>query len=162
MTAEIQALQAKAAALKQKEIAGVIGRMKAAIEFYGITASDLGFSDAAASPGKAPKQRPTKLGKPSKGDRQARYGDGNGHVWSGMGPRPTWLKDAIAAGRSLESFALSPAADASVVRASAKVASKLPAKYKDDAGNSWSGRGSTPRWIKAALQDGKTLEQLAA
>lgn len=34
-----------------------------------------------------------------------RFGDGNGNVWSGRGPRPKWLKDAMAAGKSLEEFA---------------------------------------------------------
>lgn len=34
-----------------------------------------------------------------------RYGDGNGNVWSGRGPRPKWLKDALAAGKSLAEFA---------------------------------------------------------
>ena len=34
-----------------------------------------------------------------------RFSDGNGNVWSGRGPRPKWLKDAMAAGKSLEEFA---------------------------------------------------------
>lgn len=38
---------------------------------------------------------------------------------------------------------------------------KLPAKYKDGAGNSWSGRGSQPRWLKAALASGAKLEDFA-
>jgi len=33
------------------------------------------------------------------------YTDGAGHVWSGMGPMPRWLKDSIAAGKSLADFA---------------------------------------------------------
>lgn len=39
---------------------------------------------------------------------------------------------------------------------------KLPAKYKDEDGNTWSGRGSQPRWLKAAIEGGKTLEYFAA
>lgn len=161
LTAEIQALQAKAAALKQKEIAGVIRRMKVAIEFYGITASDLGLGEALASPGRPTKKRAAKPEPRAKGRGAVRYSDGNGHAWSGMGPRPAWLKEALAAGKSLESFALAPVAEGAPAPSAARQGGKLPAKYKDDAGNSWSGRGSTPRWVKAALQNGKTLEQLA-
>lgn len=36
------------------------------------------------------------------------------------------------------------------------------AKYRDDAGNSWTGRGPKPRWFKAALEAGKKLEDLKA
>ena len=35
-------------------------------------------------------------------------------------------------------------------------------KFKDDAGNTWSGRGRRPEWLKTALNNGKTLEQLRA
>jgi DNA-binding protein H-NS len=33
---------------------------------------------------------------------KAKYQDGAGNSWSGFGPRPKWLKDAIAGGKSLE------------------------------------------------------------
>lgn len=36
------------------------------------------------------------------------------------------------------------------------------AKYRDDAGHSWSGRGPKPKWFKAALEAGKKLEDLKA
>ncbi len=39
--------------------------------------------------------------------------------------------------------------------------SKVAAKYRDDQGNSWSGRGSQPRWLKAAIEGGKTLESFS-
>lgn len=35
-------------------------------------------------------------------------------------------------------------------------------KYKDDAGNSWSGFGPKPRWFTEALAGGKTPEDLKA
>jgi DNA-binding protein H-NS len=34
-------------------------------------------------------------------------------------------------------------------------------KYRDDAGNTWVGRGKRPEWFKAALAAGKTPEDLA-
>ena len=55
------------------------------------------------------------------------------------------------------------------VRAKAKAATeattkpktKVQAKYRDGGGNSWSGRGLQPRWLKAALVAGKKIEDFA-
>ena len=38
---------------------------------------------------------------------------------------------------------------------------KVAAKYKDDNGNSWSGRGLQPRWLKATVAAGKKPEDFA-
>ena len=35
-------------------------------------------------------------------------------------------------------------------------------KYRDQDGNTWSGRGKRPNWFKSALESGKTAEDLAA
>jgi DNA-binding protein H-NS len=35
-------------------------------------------------------------------------------------------------------------------------------KFKDDLGNVWSGRGPRPAWFKAALEAGKSAEELLA
>ena len=40
-------------------------------------------------------------------------------------------------------------------------AKKVAAKYKDGNGNSWSGRGLQPRWLKAAVAAGKKQEDFA-
>ncbi len=50
-----------------------------------------------------------------------------------------------------------------VVRAATKGSSakggKVAAKYRDDAtGNTWSGRGLQPKWLKAALATGRKLQ----
>lgn len=37
----------------------------------------------------------------------------------------------------------------------------LPPKYKDSAGNTWSGRGITPKWLKKHLDSGKKLADFA-
>jgi DNA-binding protein H-NS len=37
----------------------------------------------------------------------------------------------------------------------------VAAKYKDDHGNQWSGRGLKPRWLAAALAEGRKLEDFA-
>ncbi|MBA3598662.1 MAG: H-NS histone family protein [Methylibium sp.] len=41
-----------------------------------------------------------------------------------------------------------------------KRASKV--KYRDDAGNSWSGHGRRPKWFLDALASGKTAQDMAA
>lgn len=38
---------------------------------------------------------------------------------------------------------------------------KLPPKFADENGNSWTGRGSTPRWLAEAIASGKTKEDFA-
>ena len=35
-------------------------------------------------------------------------------------------------------------------------------KYRDEAGNTWGGRGPRPRWFSAALAAGRTPEELLA
>ena len=35
---------------------------------------------------------------------------------------------------------------------------KVPVKYRDENGNTWSARGSQPRWLVAALAGGRKLE----
>jgi len=38
---------------------------------------------------------------------------------------------------------------------------KVAVKYRDTSGNTWTGRGSQPRWLVAALKDGKKIEDFA-
>jgi len=38
---------------------------------------------------------------------------------------------------------------------------KAEAKYRDASGNSWSGRGLTPKWLTAAVATGRKLEDFA-
>jgi DNA-binding protein H-NS len=175
ITQEIEALKIKAETARQKEIAGVVERMKKAISFYGLTIEDLGLSAKSAGSGVAAKG--TMKRKMSKSaDTSAKYRDSDGNEWVGRGPRPKWLRAALAAGQSLESFAVDAdssgaMADSEEVapkgtrksRKTAKSKKRAPvAKYKDDAGHSWSGRGPKPGWFKDALAAGKSLAQLAA
>lgn len=37
----------------------------------------------------------------------------------------------------------------------------VAAKYRDDQGNSWTGRGLKPKWLTAALAAGKSIDQFA-
>src|SRR5215475_6020499 len=38
---------------------------------------------------------------------------------------------------------------------------KVAPKYRDRAGNTWAGRGAKPRWLVAAIKEGKKLEDFA-
>jgi DNA-binding protein H-NS len=38
---------------------------------------------------------------------------------------------------------------------------KVAIKYRDEKGNTWTGRGKTPRWLVEAEKLGKTREQFA-
>lgn len=42
-----------------------------------------------------------------------------------------------------------------------KAGGTVAAKYRDNAGNSWSGRGLHPKWLKAAIASGKSLADFA-
>lgn len=165
---QIEQLQRQAEALRSSEVKGVVDRIKVAIAHYGLTAEQLGLgaNGKVAGPKKALK---------SSGKSNATFGDGNGNVWSGRGPRPHWLRDALAAGRSIDEFRVGSdktsrapaesafggtvASTALPRRKKAKRAAKK--RYQDDAGNSWSGMGPKPGWLKAALDAGKSLEDLA-
>lgn len=46
-------------------------------------------------------------------------------------------------------------------RAATKPTKKVAVKYRDGGGNSWSGRGLQPRWLKAALAAGKKIDDFA-
>src|SRR4051812_38266431 len=46
-------------------------------------------------------------------------------------------------------------------RGSSLKGKKVPAKYRDKAGNTWAGRGAKPRWLAAAIKEGKKLEDFA-
>lgn len=39
-----------------------------------------------------------------------------------------------------------------------KTGQKAPVKFRDQSGNTWSGRGLQPNWLKSALQAGKKLD----
>lgn len=159
-------LQRQAERLKASEVGGVVERIKVAIEHYGLTAEQLGFGAGRASTAKARKGIAKKSGAAVKGASAAAYADDNGNVWGGRGPRPKWLRDAVAAGRTLEEFATkanSASGTAAKPKKQKPVARKRKAtSYRDDAGNSWSGFGPKPGWLKDALAAGKTLEDLAS
>jgi DNA-binding protein H-NS len=151
---QIETLQRQADKLRDAEIKGVVDRIKVAISEYGLTAQQLGFGVESSGTAKAPKASVS---------QSAKYADEQGNVWTGRGPRPHWLRDALNAGKKLADFATG-STPTKPGRAKAKATGKRKAKalYRDQAGNSWTGMGPRPRWLKQALDAGLTLEQLAA
>lgn len=151
---QIQSLQRQAEKLKSDEIAGVVSRIKVAIAHYGLTAEQLGLSGKSARP--AANQRV----KISTSSKASKYSDGQGHEWGGRGPRPHWLRDALAAGRTLEEFAVGSTVSANTATP-AKPTGKRKAKlqYQDASGNRWSGMGPRPRWLREAIDAGASLDQ---
>lgn len=78
----------------------------------------------------------------------------------------TQRTDAIAKVRALmEENGLSIADLGSMARTgekgTAKIPKKVAAKYRDGAGNTWSGRGLQPKWLKAAIAGGKKTDDFA-
>jgi DNA-binding protein H-NS len=104
LKAQIAKLQAQAEALRSKEVAGVVARIREAIVQYGLTAADLGLgSTKAKTPkGAAVGARPKAEATGKKPARTIKFTDGQGKTWSGIGKRPNWFKDALAAGRKPE------------------------------------------------------------
>lgn len=101
--AQIKKLQDEAAALRAKEVAGVVGRIKEAIEHYGLTQEQL-FG--------ALRNKRTPSGEPAAVPRKARaksvkvkikYRDGDS-TWTGRGNKPRWLAARLAEGRKIEEF----------------------------------------------------------
>ena len=106
---QIAELQAEAEQVRKKEVDEVIGRIREAIDHYGLTAADLGFRTGAAKADKAPKADRKKPGrkpgaKAAKPAAPALYRDEAGNTWGGRGKRPKWLHEALAGGRKLEDF----------------------------------------------------------
>ena len=112
LNAQIAKLQAQAEALRAKEVAGVVTRIREAIVHYGLTAADLGLGSAKskAPKGAAVTATPNAKGKAagSKAGRTIKFADGKGGTWSGVGKRPSWFKDALAAGRKPEDLLAQP------------------------------------------------------
>ncbi len=113
---QIESLKGEAEKLRKAEIDGVKARIREAIEFYDLSASDLGLGMVVRR-GRKPNATGTngKAAKPARTGRKARRSgalsqaikyrdDVSGGTWVGRGKRPQWLRDALTAGKSLDAF----------------------------------------------------------
>jgi len=101
---QIAQLQREADALRKKEAAGVLARIKEAIAVYGFTADELGVTARKTKASPVPKVKPRKAGKAGKKTGKAspapKYKDDQGNAWGGRGPRPAWFKAALESGKT--------------------------------------------------------------
>jgi DNA-binding protein H-NS len=94
---QITKLQDQAAKIADAEKAEVIGKMKVAIDHYGITAADLGLSKS----GKSKARKADGKAKPkAKALGRVKYKDDAGNSWTGVGRRPAWFVEALASGKT--------------------------------------------------------------
>lgn len=94
----IAALQKEAADLIQAQKATIIEEMKKNIADFGITADELGFGGPAKAASKSKSTAP-------KTKAPVMYKNAEGKTWTGrQGPKPKWVKEAIAAGEDIEKY----------------------------------------------------------
>lgn len=140
LATQIEKLKKEAEAARKREIAETIANIKRAIELFGLTADDLGL-------GRGGKKRGRKAGKKSP------TSTAGGKKRRGRPPKS----------------ATAPKAGRKAGRKAAKKPGRKPAggdkrsvvapKYRDSAtGTTWTGRGKQPKWLAAAIQSGKKLE----
>ncbi len=108
---QIEVLKQDAERIRRKEIEGVVGRIREAIAAYGLTAEDLGFNAKPKAKGKgaakaAPARKSGVKAKAGKPAAAIKFSNGSGGTWGGRGKRPQWLRDALAAGKTLADFAV--------------------------------------------------------
>jgi DNA-binding protein H-NS len=135
---QIDRLRHEAEALRRKEIAGVVARIQQAIAAYGLTADDLGLAPSSPTSAKA---------------ARARRG-------AGVSPGASTGKPAgKRAGKPSEKASRKgKGLSAGSAKAKSGAGRKIPIKFRDAHGNAWSGRGSQPRWLTAAIAQGAKLE----
>lgn len=103
---QIEKLEKEADSVRDKEVAGVIARMKQAITFYGLTVKDL-FGDKAKVAGRPTSATRTAGKKAAKKKVAAKYKDPNSDkTWTGHGKRPGWFVQAMEGGKKAEDLAI--------------------------------------------------------
>jgi DNA-binding protein H-NS len=167
ITAQIEKLRVKAETQRQKELGTHIKRIQRDMEQHGITVEDLGGPTlskwtAKQRAGSAGAKATTSKLNGVKAKPAPKYRDpDSGNTWSGQGRAPTWIRDAadrdvflIGKGSAAKSPAKKSAAaekKAAVKPASKRAGQKLnlSPKYQDpQTGNTWTGHGKAPGWIR--------------
>ena len=97
LKAQADALNAQAEIARKQEIAEVVQRIKADMKEYGITVLDIG-GHVITGKSKAAKTKST---------APAKYRGLNGELWAGgLGRRPEWVRQVLAAGGTLDAYAI--------------------------------------------------------
>jgi DNA-binding protein H-NS len=65
----------------------------------------------------------------------------------------------LAEGKTLDELAVNSEASPKPATPARKKSFVPKVKYRDEAGNTWTGRGSRPRWLGAALLSGRSIDE---
>ena len=102
----IESLEKEAERIRDSETAGVIARIKTAIDFYKLTPKDL-FGAETKKVGRPKKVADVAAKKPAKKKAAAKFKDPTSDkTWTGHGKRPGWFVAAIEAGTKAEELAV--------------------------------------------------------
>lgn len=127
---QIEKLQKRAASIQNV----VIARIKKEIDKHGLSVGDLFGSSSDEPSGVRSRAAASKTSaKPKKAGaaKPAKFADGQGNTWHGIGKRPQWIHDALDAGKRLEDFLIGTNPQAASV--STKPAKTAPAAKKSAA-----------------------------
>jgi DNA-binding protein H-NS len=134
---QIDKLQKEAEAIRAREVADVVGRIKEAIAHYGLSAADLGLAGSATrAPAKKSGVRAAKAVKTAKAARPAK------------------------AAKTVKAVKADKSEKAGKASKTAKPARPSVIKFADDQGHTWTGVGKRPNWFLAAIAAGKTADEL--
>ena len=95
---------------------------------------------------------PSKAAKTAKTAKPPKYADGAGNTWGGMGKRPEWIRQALAAGQALEDFLIAngqTSAPAKVKSTLRRRSTPLAAPTPKDATQKRPAKASAPRRSRA-------------
>lgn len=135
---QIDKLQKEAEAIRAREVADVVGRIKEAIRHYGLSAADLGLDGKGGARGKRATQK-------AAADAPARQA---GSAKSAKSGKPAKGTQAANGAKPAKPTKPTKGARVSVI------------KFADDQGHTWTGVGKRPNWYLAALAAGKTADDL--
>lgn len=103
---QIESLEKEAKRIEEKEVAGVIARIKKAIDFYGLTQQDL-FEAKAKKMGRSKGIAGAAAKKATKKKAAAKFRDpASDKTWTGHGKRPRWFLQAIESGKAAAELAV--------------------------------------------------------
>ncbi|WKB50829.1 H-NS histone family protein [Eleftheria terrae] len=135
---EMEALQHRMEAARRKEGAGALKEIRKLASLYGFTAEDVfGDGPKGGTALKTSSQAPTQDG--------PKYQDGHGNSWSGRGPRPRWLREALERGEAIESFLVAAEGTGGVSAANRRA----PAKKRRSAGRRPAAKKASRRTAEA-------------
>lgn len=123
---QIERLQKEAASIQSE----VIERIRKEIAKYNLTPEQLFGRQKARTVRLMRDRKPAKKGSTT---RAAKYADGSGNEWGGMGKRPQWLRQALEAGGTLEDF-LVGGTKAKAAAGARSTQSATKAKHRSTAG----------------------------